>query len=336
MSVGWDKAAAAAGPPCRGAADGGPALADSLVPPYNSLAMNRPWIDIPHLDHLWFQVGGTLCNLTCRHCFISCSPKNDVFEFLSFEQVQRRLEESVPLGVKEYYFTGGEPFLNPEMTEILIHTLDYGPATVLTNGTVLRDEWLARLSAAERDSLYSLEFRVSIDGCTADMNDPVRGDGTFERAMRGVQRLVAHGFLPIITAARVWPAEQDRQVIAEFIRLLKDRGYARPRLKILPTLQLGAEEQRTSGYLPGERVTPEMLGGYDTAQLVCQHSRIVTDRGVHVCPILIEAPDSLLGDSLVRALRPFAIEHGACTTCYQYGAICSNASAGLQPREALG
>ena len=285
-----------------------------------------PWIDIPHLDHLWFQVGGTLCNLTCKHCFISCSPKNDSFGFLSLAEVRRRLEESVALGVKEYYFTGGEPFLNPELTDILVLTLQYGPATVLTNGTVLKDEWLQRLAAAEAASLYSLEFRVSIDGCTAAMNDPVRGEGTFARALAGVQKLVAFGFLPIITAARVWPLEWDRETIDGFLRVLRQHGYARPRLKILPTLQLGAEEQRTHGYLPAERVTADMLEGYDTAQLVCQHSRIVTDRGVHVCPILIESPDSLLGQSLADSLRPFAIQHGACTTCYQHGAICSNAS----------
>jgi hypothetical protein len=56
----------------------------------------------------------------------------------------------------------------------------------------------------------------------------------------------------------------------------------------------------------------------------------VTDRGVHVCPILIELPDSLLGQTLAESLRPFALAHGACTTCYQHGAICSNASS--QPR----
>lgn len=285
-----------------------------------------PLVPIEHLDHLWFQVGGTLCNLTCAHCFISCSPTNRSFGFLTLTEVRRRLGESVPLGVKEYYFTGGEPFLNPEMTEILIETLRYGPATVLTNGTVLHDEWLVRLRSAEEASRYSLEFRVSIDGCSPETNDPIRGAGTFERAMHGVQRLVEHGFLPIITAARVWPLERKRETIAGFLRVLQENGYARPRLKILPTLQLGAEEQRTHGYLPSERVTREMLEGYDLTQLVCHSGRMVSDRGVHVCPILIEAPDSLLGQTLAESLRPFALTHGACTTCYQHGAICSNAS----------
>ncbi|MCH8047785.1 MAG: radical SAM protein [Planctomycetes bacterium] len=285
-----------------------------------------PDIALSHLDHLWFQVSGTLCNLTCHHCFISCSPKNDSFGYLSLAEVKRRLEESVVLGVKEYYFTGGEPFLNKQMTEILTLTLRYGPATVLTNGTVLKDEWLVQLARAESESIYSLEFRVSIDGFSPETNDPIRGTGTFERAIGGVAKLVEQGFLPIITAARTWPIEQDQQVIGRFTEMLRQRGYARPRLKILPTLQLGAEENRTGGYRDSERITPEMMDDYDETQLVCEHSRIVSDRGVHVCPILIDSPDSLLGQSLSESLGRFALRHGACFTCYQYGAICSNAS----------
>src|SRR5437899_1896494 len=139
-----------------------------------------PVVPLAHLDDLWFQVGGTLCNLECRHCFISCSPHNHSFGFLHLEAVRKALEESVRLGVKEYYFTGGEPFLNRDMVSILELTLRYGPATVLTNGTVFKDEWLARLARAEAASPYSLEFRVSIDGYTAEQNDAVRGPGTFE------------------------------------------------------------------------------------------------------------------------------------------------------------
>src|SRR5688572_23645765 len=137
-----------------------------------------PEVPIAHLDDLWFQVAGTVCNLTCRHCFISCSPHNHSFEFLDLETVRGYLEESAGLGVKEYYFTGGEPFLNRDMVAILELTLLYGPATVLTNGTVFKDEWLERLRRAEERSCYSLEFRVSIDGFTAGQNDPIRGAGT--------------------------------------------------------------------------------------------------------------------------------------------------------------
>src|SRR5688572_23027579 len=117
-----------------------------------------PAVPLAHLDQLWFQVAGTLCNLTCTHCFISCSPHNDSFGFMTLAEVRRWLEESVRWGVNEYYFTGGEPFLNPDMTGILCEALNYGPATVLTNATVLKDDWLATLAAADGKSLYSLEF----------------------------------------------------------------------------------------------------------------------------------------------------------------------------------
>src|SRR2546428_6384827 len=94
-----------------------------------------PLVPLAHLDDLWFQVGGTLCNLECRHCFISCGPHNRTFGFLDPETVRRALDESVGLGVKEHYFTGGEPFLNRDLLPILELTLRYGPAKVPTNPT---------------------------------------------------------------------------------------------------------------------------------------------------------------------------------------------------------
>lgn len=289
--------------------------------------MATPLVELSHLDHLWFQVSGTRCNLTCTHCFISCSPKNDSFGYLTVDQVRRSLQESVALGVKEYYFTGGEPFLHPDMVAILIETLKYGPATVLTNGTVLKESWLTQLAAAEERSRYSLEFRVSIDGFSPETNDPIRGEGTFDRAVQGIVKLARAGFLPIITAARTWPEDQDVEIVRQYVEMLAAAGCDRPRLKILPTLRIGAEAERTHGYSALDRVDESMLAGYDRSQLICEHSRIVTDRGVYVCPILIESADARISsDSLTDALTPFEIGHGACFTCYQYGAICSNPS----------
>lgn len=288
--------------------------------------MRLPLVNLDHLDDLWFQVAGTLCNLACSHCFIRCSPHNHNFGFLDLATVTRHLEESVALGVKEYYFTGGEPFLNREMVAILERTLQYGPATVLTNGTVLKPEWLERLREAERASPYSLEFRVSMDGYTPAENDAVRGAGTFERILHGVRLLLAYGFLPILTITRTRDDQDDGDLFAGFVRLLKENGYARPRIKLLPTLRIGAEVQRQRGYASSECVTSEMLDDYDPNLLVCSHSRMVTDRGVYVCPILIEAADARLGGTLDEANRPFAITHQACYTCWQHGALCANIS----------
>lgn len=292
---------------------------------------DEPFVSFRGLDELWFQVAGTLCNLACSHCFISCSPHNHGFGMLTLETVERTLAEAVRLGVKEYYFTGGEPFLNRELVPMLERTLEVGPASVLTNATVLKQEWLERLRIAEDRSLYSLEFRVSIDGPTAELNDIIRGAGAFDRAMQGVELLLDSGFLPIITMTRVWDENDDQRMLDEFRSMLRSRGDHHPRLKILPSLKLGAEATRTCGYSPGDRITVEMMHDFDDSQLICSHSRVVTDRGVFVCPILLDAPEARMGQTLTETFRPFALTHGACLTCWQSGAICTNPSAKARP-----
>ena len=279
------------------------------------------------LDHLWFQVAGTVCNLRCTHCFISCSPENHSFWFLGLDTVRDHLEDSKARGVKEYYFTGGEPFMNKELLAMLEETLAIGPASVLTNATLLSERTVRRLSEIDAGSPYSLELRVSLDGPFPEANDPIRGAGTFERAMQGVGRLVAHGFLPIITAAQVWPTHKEEEVLEQFYDALRNVGYERPRIKILPSIHLGREARRSRGYSDVESVTPEMMEGFDVGNLLCSTGRVVTSRGVYVCPILIDADDARLGDSLEEADRPIVLRHRACYTCWAHGAICTNVGA---------
>jgi AdoMet-dependent heme synthase len=291
----------------------------------NGQQVGAPRVRMGDLDVLWFQVAGTICNLRCHHCFISCSPENDSFGFLTRAFCRPYFAEADALGVKEFYFTGGEPFANPEMCDILEDAVRVAPATVLTNATLLRESTLTRLGEIVRSTIYSVEMRVSIDGYSPEMNDPIRGEGTFGRAMEGVAKLVAIGLLPIITITRTWK-DDDAEVLAEFAATLRSYGYDRPRIKVLPLLQIGAEETRTGGYEDYHRVTREMMEGYDASQLVCSYSRMVTDRGVWVCPILLDSPDARLGDSLASSQVDFPLGHSACYTCWSHGAICSNAS----------
>ena len=299
--------------------------------------MNPPRVRLAHLDHLWLQVTGTLCNLACTHCFNGSGPHVHTFGFLSPSEVERELGEATRLGVREIFFTGGEPFLHPALLEMLETSLRAAPTTVLTNATILPEPTAARLAEIERAARYSLEIRVSLDSAEEAANDAIRGAGVFARVIASIERLRRHGLLPLVTVVRDWPPGREPEILARFTRLLSDRaGYDRPRLKFLPALPLGRELVRIGAFHDERLVTEEMLRDFDEDLLMCSNSRVVTDRGVWVCPLLVEMPDARLGDRLADAAPAYELGHRACFTCYEYGTFCSNVSPAIEGATAHG
>jgi AdoMet-dependent heme synthase len=281
--------------------------------------------DIPHvpllaLDTLWFQVAGTLCNIECTHCFISSSPSNHSHEMMTLSDVERRLAEAKPLGVREYYFTGGEPFMNRDMLAILEATLRQGPATVLTNGMLLKPETCRRLRELFDGSEYSLDLRVSLDGFDRESHDAIRGRGVWDKVMSGLRNLAEVGLNPVITVTAVAEGVESSEGRARFLDLIRGFGFPKPRLKVLPLFRIGAEERRSRAYADWERVPHEML---DMSGLQCSTCRMVTSKGVYVCPILIEQPEARMGETLAETLRPFPLAYGACHTCWVEGVRCA-------------
>ena len=187
----------------------------------NAPLIAHPRVPLVALDTLWFQVAGTICNIACTHCFISCSPKNHSHEMLSLADVEARLVEARELGVREYYFTGGEPFMNRDMLPILEATLKQGPATVLTNGMLLRPEVCRTLRELFDASEYSLDLRVSLDGFDRESHDAIRGKGVWDRVMIGLRNLAEAGLNPVITvttAAEGVASAEGRTRFLEIIR----------------------------------------------------------------------------------------------------------------------
>ena len=282
--------------------------------------MTIPHVPMRALDTLWFQVAGTLCNIECTHCFISSSPTNRSHGMLSLADVEARLREARELGVREYYFTGGEPFMNREMIPILAATLKQGPATVLTNGMLLRKSICRELRELIDASEYSLDLRVSLDGFDRESHDAIRGAGVWERAMIGLRNLAEVEINPVITVTEAADGIRSDEGRARFLDLIRSFGFTKPRLKVLPLFRIGAEEKRTRAYADWERI--DIMNESDAEVLQCSSCRMVTSKGVYVCPILIETPEARMGSTLAETLRPFPLRYGACHTCWVEGVSC--------------
>ena len=281
-----------------------------------------PFVPSVSLDTLWFQVAGTLCNLKCTHCFISCSPTNHSHGMLTLENVRTRLLEAARLGVREYYFTGGEPFMNPDMLPIIEAALLQGPVSVLTNGLLLPPGKCRKLKALSDGSDYSLDIRISIDGYTAEVNDPIRGAGTFEKILDGIRNLAEAGLNPVVTVTEACAEAGSGEGRSRFLDWMREIGLDKPRLKILSLFRIGAEERRLRAYESWESLRGRHLTFEEAERLQCSSCRMVTSKGVYVCPILIEEPSARMGQSLAETLRPFELAHSACFTCHEYGVTC--------------
>ena len=282
-----------------------------------------PAVPFRWLDALWVQVTGTLCNIACRHCFISCGPKADQIPMMTVDEVRGALDEGAAAGMREVYFTGGEPFLHPRIRELVDLALAVAPLTVVTNGLLLDDETVAFLADRFRGARFSLDLRVSLDGMTVAQNDPVRGNGTFESVVASLRRLGTAGLSPVVSVVEHDAGLEGGEARLRFLEFVRALGIRQPRVKFLPLLRIGREERRTHGHAAGDALADEPLDPAVEAALVCSSSRSVTAQGVFTCPILVDRPEARLGATLAEAARSIRLGFEACSTCVLQGLRCN-------------
>ncbi|MEV4570979.1 mycofactocin radical SAM maturase [Nonomuraea sp. NPDC049419] len=128
------------------------------------------------------------CNLSCVHC-LSSSGRRDPRE-LSTRQCEAVIDELQAMQVFYVNIGGGEPTVRPDFW----HLLDYAVSRRVgvkfsTNGVRLTPERARRLAATDY-----VDVQVSLDGATAEVNDRVRGPGSYATAMRALDNLAAAGF----------------------------------------------------------------------------------------------------------------------------------------------
>lgn len=284
--------------------------------------MTTPSAPLLELTTLWIQVTGSWCNLTCTHCLNSSGPHNPWLKGLNTETVLRAIDEGADLGIREIYYTGGEPFLHKDMLLLISRALEVAATTVLTNGTLITDEVADKLAGLAQKSPYSLEIRISIDDIDPERNDRIRGKGALAKAVRALGLLHNRGLLPILTATEILKdtVTAENGMYERFRDFLLALGITKPRVKIMPVLPIGRME-RPGGPL----LTPEMLQGFDFSLLQCSETRVVAAGGVYACPILAGLPGARLAEkSLKASLEPCRLYHTACVTCYETGMTCKN------------
>lgn len=285
----------------------------------------RGYIQPQSLRELWFHTG-TACNLSCPFCLEGSKPGDNRLNLIRFQDARPIIEEALDLGVEQFSFTGGEPFVCKDIVHILDYALQHRPCLVLTNATdplLRRLHEVAPLASAKNE----LSFRVSIDYPDARRHDQDRGEGSFEKSMLAMRRLLGAGFP--ISVARQMKKDEDRQAVdAQYRQLFKQQGLPQ-NLLIVPFPDFYPPGAQPSG-IP--HITEDCMTRYQDAEsrsrFMCAFSKMVVKQDgrmrVYACTLVDDDRDYDQGPSLEEALRErVMLKHHRCFSCFAYGASCS-------------
>jgi hypothetical protein len=238
--------------------------------------------------------------------------------------------DALGYGKVEIAFTGGEPYMNPEILRLSEMALERGhELLVLTNAMkpMMRPRIQKGLMALKETFGDKMTLRVSLDHFSAEEHDRERGAGSFEIALKGMDWINAQG-IPIHIAGRAMFSESDAQARKGYSDLIKSRGWA------------------IDAHDPAQTILfPEMDAAIDVPEIttdcwnildvhpdsmMCANSRMVVRRKgagratVLACTLLWDDPQFELSETLAGARDAVKLNHPHCAKfCVLGGASCS-------------
>ncbi len=280
---------------------------------------------------LWFNTG-TLCNITCVNCYIESSPENDRLVYMTADEVSDFLDQigERDWPVTEIGFTGGEPFMNPEIIEMIRRPLERGfEVLVLTNAMrpLMRPRVQAGLLALGAEFGERLTLRVSLDHYKRNLHDEERGAGAYDCTLDGMRWLRDNGFRMAVAGRTIW-GDTDADSRAGYGALFAAEGFDIDPKN--PAMTVLFPEMDESVDVP--EITTACWGILNKRpdDMMCATSRMVVKRKgaekpvVLACTLLAYSPEFEMGETLAEAERDVKLNHRHCAKfCVLGGASCS-------------
>ncbi|RRJ82475.1 radical SAM protein [Aestuariirhabdus litorea] len=291
---------------------------------YTANGDRRGYIEPHRLKELWFHTG-TACNLSCNFCLEGSGPADTRIELIKLEEVRPYIDEAVELGVEQFSFTGGEPFVAREIIKVLQYAANHRPCLVLTNATDplhQRREQLKQLLACN----HPVSFRVSLDYPEPAAHDAGRGEGSFQQALQGMKLLQELGF-HLSVARQMRAGEESGAVEKQYRQLFIEQGLD-------PDLRLVAfpDFLPPGSHADVPDITEHCMTHYQNEesrrQFMCAFSKMIVKKrgqlGVYACTLVDDDDDYNQGRSLREALsQRVSMKHHRCFSCFSLGSSCS-------------
>ena len=188
----------------------------------------RAAVPLARLETLWINTG-TLCNIACVNCYIESNQRNDRLAYITAAEAAVFFDEIKAFGLKtrEIGFTGGEPFVNPQILTMMADALQRGfEVLILTNAMRPMQRLRVKAGLIDLKARHGarLRLRVSLDHYTQELHETERGPGSWRPTLDGLDWLAENGFRIAVAGRTCW-GEPEGALRAGYQRLFAERGW---------------------------------------------------------------------------------------------------------------
>lgn len=268
---------------------------------------SAPVVELAELNNLFIELTAKNCNQKCKHCYIDFPISKNVKDFISIDKIRSALDDTKNENIQCIYLTGAEPMTHPDFNTILRLCLKRASVCICTNATFINEKKARFLKKVEEESANEIIFKLSIDHYNEIKNDDIRGRGAYRQTINAIKSLIKYNFNPILNIVNYYQ-EEKKVLISEFNKICKKIGFETTDFNF----QISEYYNKYKSTFDDSQIKEI---NFDGKGFDCQIGRVLTDKGVYVCPFLSNDHRGRMGNDFNDFSKKMYMETNFCMTC---------------------
>jgi len=268
---------------------------------------SAPVVELTDLNNLFIELTAKNCNQKCKHCYIDFPMSRTTKDFISIDKIKTAILDTKNEDIECIYLTGAEPMTHPEFNAILRLCLTRSNVCICTNATFINEKKARFLKKVEEESNNEIVFKLSIDHYDEVKNDDIRGRGAYRQVVNAIKNLAKYNFNPVLNIVNYY--NEDKKVLLQEFKNLCDK--------------IGFETndwnycicEYYNKFKPPVDVSEALMNKFVAENLDCKCGRILTDKGIYVCPFLANDHRGWTGSDFKSYSKKMHMETNYCLTC---------------------
>ena len=266
-----------------------------------NILMCAPTCELEELNNLFIELTEKNCNQHCKQCYIKFPIQKNIKDFIQTDKIKEILKQSENEKLNCIYLTGAEPMTHPDFNNILRLCLKRTNVCICTNGSFINEKKARFLKKVENESEYSILFELPLSHYNEIKNDDVRSRGSYRQIMHAVKNLNKYDFFIVLCITNYYK-ESKKQILNEFIQIFENMN-----------IKISDKNIKINEFYEKKEVLSDF--DFQTDNLDCKNSRILTSKGLYTCPFLANDYRGRVGNDLNNYSKKILIETNFCVTC---------------------